>query len=505
MIHLAWLFAGIGGAFTAFNFLNAFAPANRWLNRTLNYYFPNAIPDPNQLVGLRYRNLIDLKTYEDLMKQWGYDEEWSKKLYLLGRTILDVSGLLEARRRGLIDDVKFRNELRNRGYDDQTILVLEQLAFMIPSPTDLIRMTVREVFNPAIAERFGQFQEFPSDKEIDRARLVWNELPNVIKRLEEERGRPLLEHEVRDAILNHIKKENPRVQMCVWAILSGVPPEILKMYWGAHWELPSLTAGYEMLHRLRPELVNFKAEDYKKMGLDPERLKFTLDDLKLLLRAQDVMPFWRDKLVAISYHLPTRVDLRRMLRDGIITEEEAHKYYMMLGYTDKDAWNLVKLAKTMYKEENKDLTRSLIMKAYILKEIDRNQAKNMLKEIGYSEEDAEFLLRIQDIENEQQELDYHVDALVRQFIHNVIDEATLSKRLDELGLKASRRDYIIQLARLEKLKRVRLPSISTLKRWYIKGFINKNGVRKYLEGLGYDELAIRNYLKEFDQAKGGGS
>jgi len=290
--------------------------------------------------------------------------------------------------------------------------------------------------------------------------------------------------------------------MCIWSILSGVPPEILKMYWGAHWDLPSLTAGYEMLHRLRPELVDFKANDYRKMGLDPEKLKFTLDDLKLLLKAQDVMPFWRDKLVAISYHLPTRVDVRRMLRDGIIDDETAHKYYMMMGYTSEDAWNLVKLAKTMYKEENKELTRSLIMKAYILKEIDREQAKKMLKDIGYSEEDAEFMLKLQDIENAQEELDMHIDALVRQYVYNIISEDELDKKLDQLGLKASRKHYIIELARLEKQRRVRLPSVSTIRRWYLKGYINLNGVKKYLKGLGYDDFTIKNYIKELKELKG---
>ena len=495
MIPLAWLFAGIGAGFTAFNMLNMFAPVQRHITYSLNSIFPNAKPDPEQLIELRWRGLIEQETYDNLMKAYGFDENWAKKLYLLGRNILDVTGLLEAWRRGLITDTKLENELRNRGYDDVTIRSLKSMAFTVPSPADLIRMTVREVFNPEIAEKFGQFQEFPTDKDIEEAHTRWTEISRLIQEEEERKGRPLLESEINDIIHEHISKLPPQQQMVVWALRSGVDPKVLRMYWASHWELPSLTAGYEMLHRLRPELVDFKAEDYKKMGLDPEKLKFTLDDLKLLLKAQDVMPFWRDKLTAISYNLPARVDVRRMLRDGIISEEEAHKYYMMMGYTDKDAWNLVKLAKTMYKEDFRDLTRELILKAYRLEDLSREEAKRMLVNIGYRDEDAEFILHVEDIDKKQEELDIKIETAVRKYVYGIIDEMELTKELDELGLTASRRDLIVNTARLEKEQRIRTPSKTDIINWYRAGLISEKEAKSWLKELGYPDKVINLYIK----------
>ena len=41
-------------------------------------------------------------------------------------------------------------------------------------------------------------------------------------------------------------------------------------------------------------------------------------ELDMLLRAQDVMPFWRDRLTAIAYRPLTRVDVRRMYKQGVL-------------------------------------------------------------------------------------------------------------------------------------------------------------------------------------------
>jgi hypothetical protein len=91
---------------------------------------------------------------------------------------------------------------------------------------------------------------------------------------------------------------------------------------GAHWHLPSPTQAYQMLHR---KLINAST-------------------LSELLRVSDYPPFWRDKLASIAYHVPGRVDLRRMLEHGVIDEARVHKGYLDLGYTEEDAAILTSFA-----------------------------------------------------------------------------------------------------------------------------------------------------------------
>ncbi|GAH07016.1 unnamed protein product, partial [marine sediment metagenome] len=64
-----------------------------------------------------------------------------------------------------------------------------------------------------------------------------------------------------------------------WAAKKGLSKEWSQRYWAAHWSLPSASQGFEMLHR---GIIN-------------------QSDLNMLLRALDVMPFWREKLTGIAY------------------------------------------------------------------------------------------------------------------------------------------------------------------------------------------------------------
>jgi hypothetical protein len=94
----------------------------------------------------------------------------------------------------------------------------------------------------------------------------------------------------------------------------GLPWEEFIKFWAAHWDLPSAQQGFEMLHR----------------GVIDE------ETLKLLLRALDVMPFWRDKLTDIAWELPTRIDIRRFWDMRTIDEARLRELYAARGYHGKD-------------------------------------------------------------------------------------------------------------------------------------------------------------------------
>jgi hypothetical protein len=61
------------------------------------------------------------------------------------------------------------------------------------------------------------------------------------------------------------------------------------------------------------------------------------DDLFMLLRALDIMPFWRDKLINMAYTLFTRIDIRRMYNIGVMNEGDVKRAYLELGYNDYNA------------------------------------------------------------------------------------------------------------------------------------------------------------------------
>ena len=124
----------------------------------------------------------------------------------------------------------------------------------------------------------------------------------------------------------------------------GLSMDWVKRYWRAHWVLPSVTAGDQMLHRLRPGTTD-----------NP----FTNDDLRTLLRTADISPFFIERMIEISFATYTRVDLRRMFKAGVLTEDEVYQGYLDIGYDEAKARNLSDFAILDARENERDLAADL--------------------------------------------------------------------------------------------------------------------------------------------------
>jgi hypothetical protein len=178
---------------------------------------------------------------------------------------LDPISVITAWRRDKPTYEKYFDDLRDQGWSDERIEALKFFTEIIPGVQDLIRMGVREAFDEDFVKKWemdAEFYKMPVE----------------------------------------------------WAEKLGYSREWSKYSWRAHWELPSVLLGYEMLHR-----------DIIKPG--------ELDDL---MAALDIMPGWRKKLVALSWNIPTRVDVRRFWDMRTIDEARLREIYTALGYHGQD-------------------------------------------------------------------------------------------------------------------------------------------------------------------------
>ena len=214
---------------------------------------------------------------------------------------------------GNVNDVEDR--LQKIGIHSDYFDVYKELAYPIPPIADLITMAVREAFSPAIAARFGQYEDYPPD-------------------------------------------------FGNWAQRKGLTEEWSKAYWAAHWSLPSAQQGFEMLHR----------------GVIGE------SDLNMLLRALDVMPFWRDKLIQIAYRPLTRVDVRRMYKEGVLNTAEVYKAYLDQGYSEKNAERMTEFTVKQTLSAQAKFTSTDIIKAFTQRMITRGEATGLLSDIGIRSE-----------------------------------------------------------------------------------------------------------------------
>lgn len=401
--------------------------------------------------------------------------------------LLVEGNVLEARHRDIDIAHGYEDHLARWGYSEQDIAALFALSERLPSPADLVRFGVREVFTPEIAERFGQFDDFPSAFPIEMARQGYTQ----------------------QSSLN---------------------------YWAAHWDLPSVSQGFEMLHR----------------GVIDE------SDVRLLLRALDVMPFWREKLIQISYHPIARVDLRRLYQKGVITEAELEAGYRALGYNAENARRLTDWTKIAYpragegpSEDLRALTVSIIKQAYVRRLIDRsetldkllaleyseedadltiaiwdfdlewnpslrfevpfkdlsrstitdayrrgvfdfNRAVIELVEAGYTQDDAELLLQLEDLKLQQELSDMEVDLVLQDARAGTITLAEAETRLLGLGLEPVRVTFYIRREELRRMTKTRTLTVSQISRAYAAGIFTEAQFLERVEALGYttDDTAV---------------
>lgn len=101
----------------------------------------------------------------------------------------------------------------------------------------------------------------------------------------------------------------------------------------------------------------------------------------------------------------SKAEVLRAYRDKVISRIEAEELLARLGYDSNEINILLQLAEqTKIKEKaerKKDIARSDILRAFRLGIITRELAKNMMTQLGFSEDEAEFILKSAEVREEE--------------------------------------------------------------------------------------------------------
>jgi gas vesicle protein len=357
------------------------------------------------------------------------------------RNLPPAGWIQEAYLRRLITEEEHDNYLKSHGFNDEDIKIFKFLYYGLPPVSDLIRMAVREAFSPDVAERFGQYDDYPD--EFDR-----------------------------------------------FAKQVGLSSEWARAYWASHWDLPSPTMGFDMFHR----------------GIIDE------DTLKLLLRALDIMPFWRDKLIQLSYNPLTRVDVRRMYQLGVLTEDDVYKSYLDLGYNPENARRLTEFTKRYSAPEDeselseiKRLARSTYSSAYRKRVISKDEYKEYLTTLGYVSDDAELLIAIDDtyiasqndLFDEQDFNKGYKDLVVKAYKNGVINADDVRIILSDLGYTDLEVTLQIQLLDTEYQFYIKSLVADKIGELFVTYTIDEQSAYNYLNVFGFSTFEIERYMTEW--------
>ena len=320
------------------------------------------------------------------------------------------------------------DELRKVGVHNNYHALYKELAYQIPPVADIITMAVREAFTPEIARRFGQYQDLP---------------PEFVE----------------------------------WAGKKGLSKDWAERYWAAHWSLPSVQQGFEMLHR----------------GIIGQ------DDMNLLMRALDIMPYWRDKLIAMAYRPLTRVDVRRMYGLGTLDEAGINKAYRDLGYNSFNAGKMSDFTVRWTRRTQSRFTSADVVNAYTKFLIGSSEASSLLRDMGIRDAEVSNIIKTAGYKRSWSSKEETIDAVRNLYKKGKYSASQAESELAKLNLPQNYIDTQLQQWQAKA-------AADTVATWTTaqtltflkKQLITEERARKEFVDLGYDAEHINVYL---DSAK----
>lgn len=384
----------------------------------------NALPDPSTAIRAMFLDPSKEKAVREILQRYGLNDERSDMTINAARALLDTGTIQSLYWRGEIDLEGVKTRMRALGYTDARTEEILKTWNVIPGPQDIISMAVREAFSPEQVVSLGLDEAFP---------------PEVAE----------------------------------WAAKVGLKDPWPKMYWRAHWTLPSAQMGFEMLHRGQ----------------------ITESDLRGLLKALDYSPVWHERLMNIAYNVITRVDARRLYSTGVWSEEDLHDGYIKMGYSPRDAEALTTWTVQEYSSGDKELSRAQIEKAYTTNIIARPEAKLLLRTLGYSELRTEWLLDMADFSSASAERSEAIQATKDMYLAGLSTPTEVRQRLAKEEVDASRVESLLERWDATLATKRKLPSKTDLDKFLKAGLIEEREYKSELTRLGYSSEMAERYYK----------
>uniref|UniRef100_A0A6M3M0H6 Uncharacterized protein n=2 Tax=viral metagenome TaxID=1070528 RepID=A0A6M3M0H6_9ZZZZ len=217
-----------------------------------------------------------------LLKYCQYNIQAKIRQYLPPEAQLIVAMWRGELTRSEVDEI-----LKKLGYEDEWIDKVEKIYKFLPSASDIVSWYAREVYEPDMISRYGLDSELPAYEGTDFSKI-------------------------------------------------GVDAKQAKNYWMAHWIHASYMQIREMIHRgVLTKDKTMPAPPTTEAGWiarDAEGTEAAFDWYRLV----EIPPFWRDRLTEMMFEVPTRVDVRRWWDMRTIDEERLRSIYHSQGYHGKD-------------------------------------------------------------------------------------------------------------------------------------------------------------------------
>jgi len=412
------------------------APFAEKLRQRMNALARPSLITPNEVVIAMQRDDIGRELAQNILDRQGLPDDQVDALRLLTLQKADIGTLVRWQAREIITPLEFYTMARQigwtRGPADNYVEEFEG-----PPPIgDLIRMVVRDAFEQTVVDE-GKLSEGFDDFPVEYAKQL------------------------------------------------GLTDFWSEKYWQAHWMLPSLGQGFEMLHRL----PNWQGDEGSTR-------------LEALFKAADLAPGYWDDMKALSYRPYTRVDVRRMNAFGVLDEAQVKEAYKQIGYDEEKAGTLTDFTlayndsvKKGSKSAERDLSKSDVIGMYNDGVLDADTTRGYLTALGYDEAEATVLIEREDIQEMRRERKLDISNIIDQAKIKALTYEAAQDRLAALDLtRTETNKALADLARVSQT-RTRTPTKADLDEWLGLRLITEGDYAEELRTLGYADRYVALYVE----------
>lgn len=367
-------------------------------------------------------------------------------------------------------------------YDEDWRKWWANLRYEIPSSSDLVRFSVRHVFEPDLIAKLGYNNEFRPILDL------WHRFQGL--------NYPIFTGPFKQQVAQYeAEKGLPPGSFFASYVEQGLAdPTWAQAFWWSHWVLPSPSQGYLAYFRLRPD------RDKRYDGPEALGVNFSYDDLTLLLRANDYPLKYRNMLAAIARPIPGVRFARDFRANGVYDEPALFEWALRQGYSDKDAGDIATDIDTWAtRRENKETTCrgcNVVEKAYEVGIIDRGQMQALFSKLGVPAKEAAARADLVDVDLKSRRALEVVRSLRRQYLAGKIGDQQAQILLAQYGLVAVRIDEYLSDWKLEKATNFKEIAAQKAIKWACQGIVAIDDLVKRLTNLGYQQPDIAGMVAE---------
>ncbi len=439
------------------------------MESALRYHFRPRELTKDELEKAYARGYISFEQYQEGLRILGYKEE---HLDALQSTLIDeiVSGKMETLlRSGKITKEEIEEKLKKMKFAGKQIEYIIKNLYKLPSEDTLEKMYLLGIIDLVTYEQYLRFLGY-DENDIKRKEklLVYELLSGNTKKL------------VELGILT-VDKVKEKLEELGYNV-----DEATLFAKKAKKEIP--------LSYIDDILINFPQYENEIFRNLIER-GFTEEDARLIISAIKARKREKERDL-------TKSDIRELFTFGIINESEAKNMLRALGYDESEVQLLISIWKMKESLKNKKVERNLaktdILKALKFGLVSEDEAKDMLKNIGYDDAEIEILINIlkKSLEKEPKERKREIakNDIVKAYRAGIIDRNDAINMLISLGYSNKDAELILSASSYKTIRERNL-TIAQLEQAFRIGIIDLETVKEYLRDLGFDENEIEWIIK----------